>query len=74
MLIFSFMTGKNRAIDFCFFHKYRSYRDGISLIEFNVESMWFKGDHNPQYIIFLAILNFAIIDINWYNIHHIEGE
>lgn len=74
MLIFSFMTGKNRAIDFCFFHKFRSYRDGLSLIEFNVESMWFKGDHNPQYIILLAILNFAIIDINWYNIHHTEGE
>jgi hypothetical protein len=74
MINIGFMTGKNRAIDFCFFHKFRSFSDGLSLIEFELGLDWFHGDHNPQYKIFLAICNFAIIDICWYNIHHVEEE
>ena len=71
---FSFMTGKNYAIDFCFFHRYNSFSEALSLIDFDAEIRWFKGDHNPQFVFFFALLNFAIIDICWYNIHHIDDK
>lgn len=69
---FGFMIGKNYAIDLCFLHMYNSFRDGIDFIDFEINTSWCEADHSPQFTLFFAILNFAIIDIFFYNVHHID--
>ncbi len=71
MLIFTSKITKQFALDLCMFHKFRNFTDGISFFEFHINLDLFKADHNPKFEIFLAILNYSLIDFEIYNINHI---
>ena len=61
------------AIDLCFLYFYRSFKDGLQLIDFQCFLDYDKEiDHNPQFVLYLVILNFMIFDLCIYNIHHAE--
>lgn len=57
-----------------FFRKIRSFKDGISFFEFNINLDLFKGDHNPKFEILVIILNFKLIEFNFYNTEHYFDE
>ena len=54
-------------------NRYRSWDDGLSLIEFDVDFSWYKGDHQPSYGFNLVIANWTIIEFKVYNTQHWEG-
>jgi hypothetical protein len=67
---FSLRITEKFAIDITLLNKYREYKDGIDFFELICECDLFKGDHNPSFNFFLAILNISLIEINIYNINH----
>ena len=68
--LWSFRTSKDNAIDILFFHKFRSFKDGITYFELIVNHDLYEGDHNPKLDVKLAILNVYLIQFEWYNINH----
>jgi hypothetical protein len=69
---FSIKLGKNYAMDLCVFYQYRSFKDGLTVINADVNFSWFKGDHNPQFFVRFALFNHTVFDFTIYNIHHFE--
>jgi hypothetical protein len=67
-----FKIRKNSAIEWAFFNKIRQLSDGITFFEFKINLDLFKGDHNPKLGIELLLLNWMIMEINFYNPNHIE--
>lgn len=74
MIGLSTRLGKNYAIDVAGFYRVRSLKDGISLVGFDVDFSWYKADHHPKFEVVLIVLNFMILDISVYNIHHITED
>lgn len=73
-LAFGFKTGKARAVEWAFFNKIRQFSDGVTFFEFKINMDLFKGDHNPKFGIELLLLNWMIMEINFYNPNHIDSE
>lgn len=69
---FDFKISKSFAFEGAFFHKIRNFSDGISALQFNFDSDFYKGDHNPKYEIELIIFNIMIFEFRIYNINHTE--
>jgi hypothetical protein len=59
----------NYAIDFSMFHKYVDFSWSIDIISMTI-NLQLKGDHTPKFSLFFGIMNIAIIDFSFYNIHH----
>lgn len=74
MISFSKQIGKNYAIDIALFYLVRSFEDGITFYEFEVDLSWYKGDHNPKFEITWVFLNFMLFNLNIYNVHHVKDE
>ena len=55
-----------------FFYRYRDFDDGISFIEIEVGWDKYKADHKPSFRIWLAIMNWTIIEFEIYNIYLVE--
>lgn len=68
----SFHISDNYAIDMTAMKNIRGISDGMSWFNFDIESDWYKGDHNPQFKIHLVAMNVTIIEIVIYNVHHLE--
>lgn len=71
-MFFGFKITKNFAWELSLFHLIRKFLDGISWLNFQVESDWFEGDHNPQFEVILIILNVVIFEFRIYNVNHVE--
>ena len=63
---------KKYAWEIALFYKLRQFKDGIDFFEFNIGLDLFEGDHNPKFRLLLIIFNFTIIDIEVYNMFHID--
>jgi hypothetical protein len=61
---------KNFAFELSFLNFIREFSDSITFFTVNIESDWYKGDHNPQFGISLIFLNIMILEFRIYNIHH----
>jgi hypothetical protein len=72
MLSISRKINKNYAWEIIGFHKVRYFKDGIDFFELICDIDFYKGDHNPQFRFFLEILNFTILEIEVYNVNHID--
>jgi len=70
---FSVKLGRDYAIDVAGLYQVRRLKDGISVIDIEVGGDWYRGDHNPKFTIRLMILNFIILDVTLYNVHHVEN-
>ncbi len=70
--IFGGLINKNYGWEVSLFNKIRELSDGITFFEFELEINWDRHlvDHSPKGKIFLIILNYVIIEIGVYNIHH----
>ena len=71
MIWFSFKLSRNYAIDISGFHCIRSFKDGITGIDFSINLDTYEGDHNPKCALSLIIFNFKLFEIEIYNIKHI---
>lgn len=60
----------NYYLDVCFLYKFRSYKDGITFFNLDIDLDLYKGDHNPKFKASLAILNYYLFDFVFYNINH----
>lgn len=72
LLMGGFKISKNYAVDYVFVHLVRSFHDGITFFDLNINIDYYKADHNPQGVICLTILNFTIVELTWYNVNHAE--
>ena len=72
LLFGSFKVSKNYAVDWLLFHKFRNFSDGITLAEFSLNTDLYEGDHNPKTSFRIAILNVYLIQIEVYNVNHVE--
>lgn len=63
--------GKNYALDVAGFYLVRSFKDGLTFVELDVESSWYHDDHQPSFKIWLMVFNFIILDLTIYNTRHI---
>ena len=68
----SIRISKNYAFDFVVFHKVRGFKDGITFVEFIINTDWYKGDHNLKFKIHLIFLNTTIFELEVYNVNHTE--
>ena len=64
------LINKDYAIELMLFHMVRSFKDGISFFEFEINLDLFEEDHNPKFDIFLIIFNCMIFQLWIYNVHH----
>jgi hypothetical protein len=64
------MINKNYAFEISGLHKIRNFRDGVTVIDPYISLDLYKGDHNPKFTILLIFMNFKLIEIGVYNIHH----
>ena len=62
----------NKAWELVFFHWYRSFKDGITFVNIDINYDRFEGDHNPRAEFALRVLNLTIIEFNIYDTRHTE--
>jgi hypothetical protein len=62
------------AIELTLLHRYRDLSDGLSVVEFNFNFDWYKGDHCPKADLSLRLFNWTIFELNVYNRHHVEDD
>ena len=70
MIVKSFRTSKNFALEIVMFHFLRSLKDGLTIFNAKFEADWYKGDHNPKLVLHVVILNTTIIEVTLYNREH----
>jgi len=58
------------SIGFSYFQKIRSFSDGVSFFEFQVNLDRYLADHSPRFEIIFIILNFKIFELEVYYKHH----
>jgi hypothetical protein len=73
MFLFSHKITKKFALDFTAFHLLRSFKDGITFFEFDVNLDLYEQDHNPKFRIVLIALNFKLFEFEIYNINHVHS-
>lgn len=74
MLCWSFKINENYTFEISGLHKIRNFKDGVTFIDFSIDLDLYVGDHNPKFSIMITILNFKLIEIEVYNVHHVEEE
>ncbi len=52
------------------FHKLRAFSDGLSLLALRVNWDRYLADHTPRFELHLVLINYTIIELNVYYLHH----
>ena len=68
----SFFITKSYVFSLIFLGLTRSFYDGITFFNINMNIDLFKADHNPKFILQITFFNMNIISIEIYNINHID--
>ncbi len=66
----SFLINKDYGFELALFNKIRKFKDGLSFFSLVVNWDRYIADHSPRLEFNLLFLNWMIIEINIYNIHH----
>jgi hypothetical protein len=74
MLLISLKITENYAFEADVLRKIRSFRDGISFLEFDCNADFYQGDHSPRSRIMLTIFNLKIFEFEIYNLNHVDEE
>jgi len=69
---FSVKLGRDYAIDVAGLYQVRKLKDGITVADLEVGGSWYRGDHNPSFTVRLMAMNFMILEVTLYNVHHVE--
>lgn len=74
MLVYSRKLGRNYALELAGLYMIRSFLDGITFWETEVNADFYEGDHKPCFSIRWVFFNFIIFEFQVYNIHHKKRE
>lgn len=76
MITFNGKFGRDYGLEIVLFHKLREYSDGITFWESKINWDRYLADHSPKFTIHIVLLNYTLIEINIYYLHHrpIEDE
>ena len=74
MIIYSTKISKNYAFEMSSLHFVRSFKDGVTFFSYEIDSDFYKADHNPKFGAMLVILNFVIFEFRIYNVNHVDKE
>lgn len=74
MIFLNSKISKNFAFELNMFYKIRNYNDGITFINYEVNTDFYKGDHNPKFVINFEVLNFIIFEFKIYNVNHCDND
>ena len=55
------------------FYKRRDFEDGVEFFDLDIHWDRYCGDHNPQFIFSLTILNLTVFNFSIYNVYHIDN-
>ena len=72
MLCWSRKITKNYALELSGFHLIRRLKDGLTGLEVTLNWDRYKGDHKPQATFMVVVLNLKIVEINFYNVNHVD--
>jgi hypothetical protein len=70
MILFGKKLSKNYGLEIALFHHLRQFSDGLTLFNFNVNWDRYFSDHTPRFVCHVIALNFTLIEINIYYLHH----
>ena len=73
-MLFSRFISENYAIELDVFRMLRSFRDGLTAWQFEVDFSWYKGDHCPRFEVIWVLFNLKIFEFVICNIHHAEED
>ena len=59
--------------EYCWFHKYRNYSDGIDLFNIVICFDFYEGDHKPAFEFTVVFVNY-IFELKLYNVYHIDKQ
>lgn len=65
---------KNFSWEVAALYKFRDFSDGISFFGITCDLDTYEGDHNPQFVFRIEMLNFILVEFGIYNIHHVFNE
>ena len=58
------------GIELALFHKIRKFSDGMIFAEFKINWDRYLNDHTPRFEFHVIVLNYTIIEMNIYYLHH----
>ena len=56
------------------FHKIRSYQDGVTFLETQINWDRYKADHCPRFTFHIIFLNCTILEGHVYYLHHRDSD
>lgn len=72
MLTFWGKITEFKAWEITFFHLYRSFKDGLTVFNIDINNDWYIGDHNPKFEFSIILFNVTIVEFNIYDTRHEE--
>ena len=73
-MLFSRFISENYAMELDLFRMLRSFKDGLTAWQFEIDFSWYEGDHCPRFEVMWVILNLKIFEFGIYNVHHADDE
>ncbi len=70
MFVKSFKFNQDWGLEISSLHLLRSFADGISFINLEIGLDLFKADHKPSFDLMIVLLNFKLIELSVYYLHH----
>ena len=52
------------------FHKIRDISDGLSIFDMKINFDRYLADHSPRFEFHIVLLNYTVVEINIYYLHH----
>ena len=56
------------------FHKIRDASDGVSIFDAKINLDRYPADHSPRFEFHIVLLNYTVVEINVYYLHHRDAE
>lgn len=73
MKLFSRKISKDYGWEIALFHKLRDFSDGMTFFETKINWDKYLADHCPRFGIHIIILNYTLVELNIYYLHHRES-
>ena len=70
MIVFKGKFNKDYGWEITLFHKLRNYSDGITFWESKINWDRYLADHSPRFQIHIILMNYTLIEVNIYYLHH----
>ena len=70
MILAGSKINKDYGWEVALFHKLRDFSDGITFWKAKINWDRYYADHSPRFGIHIVLLNYTLIEVNVYYLHH----